>query len=121
VRLLLGDTVDHRVVRWATDAYLPRILEAGVEVWRRPEMVHGKAVIVDGSWATLGSTNLDVRSLRLNFELNVALPHAGAVEALRTWFERELSHARRLVAEDLDARWPTRLARAGAHLLSPIL
>jgi cardiolipin synthase len=121
VRILLGETVDHRVVRWATDAYLPRMIQTGIEVWRRPELVHGKVLVVDGAWATIGSTNFDARSLRLNFELNVAMPHVRTAERILAWFESELSHARRLTVEDLDAAWGTRLLRAGSYLLSPLL
>jgi cardiolipin synthase len=121
VRLLLGETVDHRIVRWATDAYLPRMLEAGVEVWRRPEMVHGKVLLVDGSWVTLGSTNFDARSLRLNFEMNVVLPHPPTAQKVGTWFEGELKGARRVMPKDLEAGWGIRLLREGSVLLSPLL
>ena len=121
VRILLGEYVDHRVVRWATDSYLPRMIEAGVEVWRHPMMVHGKVVVVDGSWATIGSTNLDARSLRLNFELNVAMPHEPTAARVTAWFEAELAASRRLEAADLEAHGWLRLARAAAHLASPLL
>ncbi len=121
VRVLLGETIDHRFVRWATDAYLPGLIRTGVEVWRHPAMIHGKVLIVDRKTATLGSTNLDARSLRLNFELNVTMPHVGTAEALTQWFERDLKESRRLSVDDLAAPPFTRLARAGAHLLSPLL
>jgi cardiolipin synthase len=121
VRILLPQYVDSRVVRWATDSYLPRLLQAGVEVWRHPHMVHGKLVIVDDTWATLGSTNLDMRSLYLNFELNVAIPHDATARLLAEYFEGELASSRRLTLEDLNAPFRTRLARAAANLLSPLL
>jgi cardiolipin synthase len=121
VRMLLPDYVDHRIVRWATDAYLPRLLQTGVEVWRHPQMSHGKMVIVDESWVTLGSVNLDMRSLRLNFELNVAIPHTPTAALLTRHFEGELSVARRLTEEELRVPPPRRLLRATAQLLSPIL
>jgi cardiolipin synthase len=121
VRILLPDDVDHRVVRWASDAYLPRLLDAGVEVWRRPGMFHAKAVIVDRSWATTGSVNLDARSLRLNFELNLAFPHAPTAERVLAWFEGEMAVSRRIAMADLDGPFSTRLARAGAFLLAPVL
>ena len=84
-------------------------------------MVHSKAVIADAAWATMGSANIDARSLLLNFELNVALPHAPTAERLTRWFEAELAASRRLAAKDLDAALPTRLARQAAYLLSPVL
>lgn len=121
VRILLPNYVDNRVVRWATDSYLPRLLRAGLEIWRHPHMVHGKLVIVDGKWATLGSTNLDMRSLFLNFELNVAIPHTPTAKLLEAYFEAELVSARRLTLDDLVAPFPTRLARATANLFSPLL
>ena len=121
VRILLPEFVDHRVVRWATDAYVPRLLAAGVEVYRHPQMSHGKLVVVDRSWATLGSTNLDMRSLHLNFELNVAIPHEPTALLLTAQFERELETARRLTEEEYRVSLPLRLLRSTAQLLSPVL
>lgn len=121
VRLLVPEDIDHHVVRWATDSYLPRMIEAGVEVWRHPHMVHGKVVIVDNNWATLGSTNLDMRSLFLNFELNLAIPHVATATALTRHFEQELARSRRLTLDDFRAPWYTRLMRATANLASPLL
>lgn len=121
VRILLPDFVDNRVVRWAVDSYLPRLIEAGVEIWRHPHMAHGKLMIVDGTWATLGSTNLDMRSLFLNFELNVAIPHEATARMLVAYFEGELASSRRLTLADLAAPFRIRLARSTAHLLSPLL
>ncbi len=121
VRVLLPEFVDHRVVRWATDSYLPSLLDAGVEIWRHPHMTHGKVVIVDGAWVTLGSTNLDMRSLRLNFELNVAIPHVDTAAVLTRYFEGELRASRRLTEEDLRAGFALRMLRQAAHLLSPML
>lgn len=121
VRILVPDFVDHRIVRWASDSYLPRLITAGVEIWRHPDMVHGKLVIVDGTWATLGSTNLDMRSLWLNFELNIAIPHAATATGLGAYFEGELAASRRVTLDDLKAPLPMRLLRAGANLFSPLL
>jgi cardiolipin synthase A/B len=121
VRILVPEFIESRVVRWAADSYLPRLIEAGVEVWRHPHMVHGKVMIVDKTWVTLGSTNLDMRSLFLNFELNVAMPHAATATTLTTYFEAELAAATRLQLADLDAPLRIRLARAAANILSPLL
>ena len=104
VRILLGEFVDHRVVRWATDAYIPRLLEAGVQVWRHPKMVHAKAVIVDGAWATMGSTNLDARSLRLNFELDTEIYDPDVARWIGKRIDALIDHAK---PETLDT-----LARA---------
>jgi cardiolipin synthase len=96
-------------------------MNAGVEVWRHPMMLHAKAVIVDGAWSTLGSTNLDMRSLRLNFELNVAFPQAEVAARLTAWFESQLAAARRLEPRDLDCGVRLRIARQAAYLLAPVL
>ena len=121
IRMLIPSYIDSHIVRFATDSYLPRLIQAGVEVWRHPHMVHGKLVIVDNAWATLGSTNLDMRSLWLNFELNLAIPDKVSAQKLTTYFEGELKASRRLDLDDLKASRMVRLARATANLFSPLL
>jgi cardiolipin synthase len=121
VRLLMGEKIDHRLVRWAGDSYLPSLLEAGVETWLHPAMIHGKVVIVDDRVVSYGSTNLDARSLRLNFELNLTMAHGPTAERFVQHMNSEIAASRRLTPEDLVCRFPTRFMRSAAHLLSPLL
>jgi len=122
VRILYGAPVDHRVVRWASEAYMPRLLAAGIEIWCHPRMVHGKVVAVDGRFVTLGSTNLDARSLRLNFELNVAVPDVGIAREVGRWFDAKVAESRLVTPQELAAAtWGKRVLRAAAELFSPVL
>jgi len=74
VHLILPVRSDHRVTSRAAYSLFPELHAAGVHVYRRPlPFIHGKAIIIDRSWAMVGSANLDYRSLRLNFELNLVL------------------------------------------------
>ena len=122
VRILYGEPIDHRIVRWASEAYMPRLMAAGIELWCHPRMVHAKVVAVDGRFVTLGSTNLDARSLRLNFELNVAMPSVAVAREVTHWFDAQVAASRQVTPEDLAAAgWGRRLLRAAAELFSPVL
>jgi cardiolipin synthase len=121
VRVLLGEKIDHRLVRWAGDSYVPGLLAAGVEVWRHPAMIHGKVVVVDDRIVSYGSTNLDARSLRLNFELNLTIPHGPTAERFVAHVNSEIAASKRVGPEDLLCRFPTRFMRSAAHLVSPLL
>jgi cardiolipin synthase A/B len=59
-------------------------------------MMHVKAMMVDGMWAVIGSTNFDPRSFKLNHEVSVASFHADLAETLVTHFEADLQRAERL-------------------------
>ena len=121
VRLLIPAMTDHRVVRLAMEGTLPRLMGAGLEVWGYPRMIHGKILVVDDEWGTLGSANMDSRSLRLNFELNVAFPHPPTAVALRELVDREIAQSRRLGPEDFRFGLGGRLLRNAAGLLAPVL
>ena len=63
---------DHPLVRHAGRRQFGRLLEAGIEIHEyTAALLHAKTMVIDGIWATVGSTNLDHRSFRLNDELNV--------------------------------------------------
>ncbi|TSJ61022.1 cardiolipin synthase [Starkeya sp. 3C] len=74
-----------KLVDYAMTAQLDQVLEGDCAVWRAGGMFdHSKLMAVDGCWAYVGSSNLDPRSLRLNFELDLELYDpaiAGAIEA----------------------------------------
>jgi cardiolipin synthase len=74
VEVIVPPRSSHRVVGWATEHRLGRLLDAGVRVWHwTGAMLHAKTVVVDRRWSLIGSTNLDWLSLRRNAELNVEI------------------------------------------------
>ncbi len=121
VRVLLPERTDHLPVRLAHRVIVPRLMAEGVEFFGYPTMLHAKAMCVDDAWGTLGSANFDNRSLRLNFELNVAFPHAETAQRLRALLDAQFAQARRLVPEDFAQGLAGRLLSNAAALLGPVL
>jgi len=74
VRILVPERNDIPILRYAQNGLLERLLRRGVEIYALPgAMMHQKTAIIDDAWVTIGSYNLDERSLRKNLELNVAV------------------------------------------------
>jgi cardiolipin synthase len=97
VAALTPGKIDHNLVRSASRRDFGRLLQGGVEIFEyQPALLHAKTLVVDGAWATIGSTNLDNRSFALNDELNVAVHDAAIARRLQEVFERDLQHARRV-------------------------
>ncbi len=71
ITLLIPRHTDNHLADIVREAYLPKLLKRGLSLEYYESMNHGKLVIVDDSWLTFGSTNLDVLSLSLNHELNI--------------------------------------------------
>ena len=92
--------IDHNVVRAASRRGFGRLLQAGIEIFEyQAALLHAKTMVVDGVWATVGSTNFDNRSFALNDELNVVLYDRAVVQRLVTAFEADLAHSRRVTYE----------------------
>lgn len=61
-----------RLARWAAQAAYANLLRAGVRIYEYlPRMLHAKTAVADGAFATVGTANLDYRSLFINYELNL--------------------------------------------------
>ncbi len=112
VRLLVPRTSDVRLARWAANAVYARLLDAGVRIFEYlPRMLHAKVAIVDGKWATLGTANLDYRSLFQNYELNLVSRDPDLCHRLQTQFEADLADASAVCATRWrHRRWVPRLA-----------
>lgn len=97
VRLLVPGKNDVRVVQWAGRAVYGNLLQAGVSVYEYlPRVLHAKTVVVDGDWATVGTANMDYRSLFANYELNLVSRSADLVGRLEGQFYQDLEQARRI-------------------------
>lgn len=97
--------IDHNVVRAASRHGFGRLLLGGIEIYEyQAALLHAKTMIVDGAWATVGSTNFDNRSFALNDELNVVLYDRAAVDRLVSAFESDIRNARRVTYEAWQQR-----------------
>jgi cardiolipin synthase len=97
--------IDHNLVRAASRRGFGRLLKGGIEIFEyQAGLLHAKTMVVDGVWATIGSTNFDNRSFALNDELNVVLYDPAVVKRLVTAFEADLAHSRRVTYEDWQNR-----------------
>ena len=110
-------------VHWAVMAQLEQVMEHGAEVFLSPPPFdHTKLLLVGTSWALIGSTNLDPRSLRLNFEINVELYDAELGRVLDRLAEEKIAASRPLTREDLASRRLAVKLRDGlARLAMPYL
>ncbi|HYG88434.1 MAG TPA: phospholipase D-like domain-containing protein [Azospirillum sp.] len=112
---------NHPVLDWATPAQVRPMIAAGCRVWRAPPpFVHSKLMTVDGCWTLVGSANWDVRSLRLNFELDLEIHDDTFAAQVDAAIETRQCH--RVTLADLDRLgFPIVLRDAAARLLLPYL
>jgi len=123
VRIILPGLNNLPFVHWATRGLLWELLANGIRIYYQPPpFVHTKLFLVDGVWSLLGSANLDSRSLRLNFELNLSVFEEACADGLNRHFERAFEASREITQEEIDGRpLPIRLRDNGARLFSPYL
>ena len=123
VRLILPGIPDHRAVELAGEAHYPALLHSGVRLYRYlPGFVHAKLCLCDDTTASVGTVNLDFRSLYLHFEDGVLLRDVPAVQDVRRDMEEMMSKSEEVPPEVMDDSPPlTRVARAVLRAVAPML
>lgn len=123
VRLLCLFRPDKWIPYLAARFYWSDVLKAGVKVYQYSAgMMHSKFVLVDGEWSSIGTANMDNRSLHLNFEVNLQLFDAKLTQQLEEQFLNDLKVSVRIDPEVYDRRpFIGKLAENACRLLSPIL
>lgn len=121
VQIIVPEQGNHRVIDWAIRAHVGQILLSGCEVIRSPKpFKHAKLCVVDGEWSLIGSSNWDIRSFRLNFEICVEVYDKELAAKLERQMDQSLG--RPLTLEELkSASLFVRLRNAAARLLLPYL
>ncbi|MFD0727546.1 phospholipase D-like domain-containing protein [Lysobacter brunescens] len=106
VRVLLpGRHIDSATVRLASRAHWGELLRGGVEVYEyQPTMMHNKLLVVDRTMVSVGSTNFDVRSFRLNDEASMNVYDRAFALRMTAVFEDDLAHAVRYTWDMWRAR-----------------
>jgi cardiolipin synthase len=123
VRVLCQYHPDKWIPFFAGRYYWSDVLNAGVKVYQYTKgMLHSKVVLMDDDWASVGTANLDMRSLHLNFEVNCLIYSAQAVAELDAAYRRDLEVCIRLERHAFARRpFAGRLLDNACRLLSPVL
>ncbi|HEX2835539.1 MAG TPA: phospholipase D-like domain-containing protein [Thermoanaerobaculia bacterium] len=107
VKLMLpsSGTSDFPIVQHASHHYYGPLLDAGAVVYEYDlSGLHQKVMIIDREWCTIGSTNFDPRSFRINDEVTVAIYDPAVAEELANAFAKDVQHAHPWTLEHWNAR-----------------
>lgn len=110
-------------VAWAARTLYGELLEAGCHIYESPEPFdHSKLLLIDDAWSCVGSTNWDPRSLRLNFEFNLACHSPALATQLHDLFQAKQKECTQVTEASLQNLPLTERLRNGlARLFIPIL
>lgn len=123
VKMMIPNKPDHPLVYWATYFHAADLVKYGAKVYTYENgFVHSKTLIIDGEYASVGSANLDYRSLQLCFEANVVIYNYDIAQKLRNDFIKDLKLSRALTLERYEQRSKiVRFKEGLARLIAPML
>ncbi len=123
VTVLTPHIADKWYVHLMTVSTYPQLIKAGVKIYEyTPGFVHAKMFVADGKIATVGTVNLDYRSLYLHFECGVILYGTKTVQTIREDVLSTLAVSQKILTEDLKKiRWYHRLFQRVVQALAPLM
>lgn len=123
VRIMIPNKPDHPFVYWATYSYIGELLKAGAKAYiYNNGFIHAKTIVVDDEIASVGTANIDVRSFRLNFEVNSFIYDENVAQRLTKGFLRDLELSEELTLQKyIERPIKIRFKESISRLLSPIL
>ncbi len=100
-----GPGTDHMLTRRSSRRLFGPLLEAGARIFEyQPSMMHAKVLLIDSTWAVVGTTNMDPRSFSLNDEVNLATPDPRVALRLEADFHEDLKHSREVSYKEWKSR-----------------
>lgn len=123
VRIMIPDRPDHMFVYWASHSYVEELLDSGVRAYTYDNgFLHAKTIVIDGTVASVGSANWDVRSFKLNFETNAIIYDEAVAGELHQAYLDDLAVCTELTpAWYAKQSWFFRARSSVSRLFSPIL
>jgi len=124
VRVIVpGEYTDVPIVRHAGRLFYSQLLRRGIRIFEYlPTMMHAKTMVVDGIWTTVGSSNFDDRSFRLNDEVNVNVYDESIAAQMEQMFFEDVARSEEITPRRwLKRSWVNRLKERVAGWFKPQL
>ncbi|MDH3352881.1 MAG: phosphatidylserine/phosphatidylglycerophosphate/cardiolipin synthase family protein [Nanoarchaeota archaeon] len=94
IKLIIPKISDVGILDVFRNRYLGRLSKKGVEIFYFPKILHSKLLIVDRDFFLLGSSNLDYRSFRHQYEINILVKNKDIVDSLRIYFYKNIKKSK---------------------------
>lgn len=123
VKIMIPDRGDHPFVYAANNSFVGQLLDAGARCYRYTKgFLHSKTICIDSRVLSIGTTNMDVRSFKLNFEINAFIYSEEKASYHDNLFKDDLKFSSEITKEEFKNRgWTMKLRESVSRLLSPIL
>lgn len=123
VRIIVPGLSDAITSKWGTNSYIEELLEAGVKVYfYKAGFIHSKVIVVDSVFSSVGTANLDFRSLETNFEVNAMIYDEEIADILTTQFLEDQEKSDVVILEEWKRRPRiNKIKESFSRILSPML
>lgn len=123
VRIIIPGKPDHFFMKWAASSYIGELLEAGIKIYSYANgFIHAKTMVADRTVMSIGTANLDIRSFKLNFEVNAFIFDDRIARDGETQFMKDVENSMEITKEMYDSRSISlRIKESLIRLVSPIL
>ncbi|MBE5961526.1 MAG: cardiolipin synthase, partial [Lachnospiraceae bacterium] len=122
VRIVTPNIPDKKLVFWLTQSYYGQLADAGVKVYQfTPGFIHAKCFVCDDKVATVGTINMDYRSLYLHFECGVFLYDSSEVMKVKEDAQETIARSHLMNGEVINKSFVVRLTQAILRLFAPLL
>jgi len=116
VRIIGPYKTDHPYIRWATWSIYPHMIKNGIKIYEwKGGILHSKTAVIDGIWSSVGSHNLDHRSLHYNLEVNINVYDRAFGSGMAHFFRDDLKNSKPVTLDDTRVR--PFLSKAASKLL----
>ncbi|HEX7585360.1 MAG TPA: cardiolipin synthase [Prolixibacteraceae bacterium] len=123
VRIIVPGLSDAITPKWGTNSFVEELLESGVKVYfYRAGFIHSKVIVVDGIFSSVGTANLDFRSLETNFEVNAMIYDEEIAGILASQFLEDQDKSELIILEEWIKRPRiNKIKESFSRLISPML
>jgi len=123
VRIIVPGLSDAITPKWGTNSYIEELLEAGVKIYfYKAGFTHSKVIVADGVFSSVGTANLDFRSLETNFEVNAMIYDEEIAGVLTDQFLEDQEKSELIILQEWQKRPRlNKIKESFARILSPML
>ena len=123
VRIIIPNKPDHLFVYWASLSYVGELIQAGVKCYTYEKgFLHSKMILVDDVISTVGTANFDIRSFKMNFEVNAFIYDKVINSQLQEQFMKDIADSKEITKAIYENRaFGIKFKESISRLLSPML